>query len=176
MKDARVPTFLYCFLLILGVLQGVGVYPQLPEVMASHFTGQGAPNNWQPKPVFFLLMTLAVVASTIPAFIVPRLLPSLPASKINLPNKTYWLAPERRDGTWQFFRAQMAWFGCALLFVLLYAAGQAINANLPTARHFDSQGMLYVMIGFLLFCILWVVHLVYHFRDVPASESASQPK
>ena len=121
MNDARLPTFLYVFLLVLGLLQWAHVYPQLPDVMASHFSGHGTPNAWQPKPAFFRVDGIVIPVTAVPTFVVPRRLPSMPPDKINLPNKSYWLAPERREATFCFVRTQMAWFGCALLFVLLYA-------------------------------------------------------
>jgi uncharacterized membrane protein len=173
MNDTRLPTFLYFFLLVLGLLQWAHIYPQLPAVMASHFTGHGTPNGWQAKPVFFLFMAFAIGVTAIPTFLVPRRLPSMPSNKINLPHKSYWLAPERREATFAFFRAQMAWFGCALLFVLLYATSQAINANLPTIGHFDWQGMWYVLVGFLFFCVGWIIHLLRRFSHVPESEISS---
>jgi uncharacterized membrane protein len=173
MNDARLPTILYFFLLVLGVLQWAHVYPQLPDVMASHFTGQGTPNGWQPKPAFFVMMALVIGVTVVPAFLVPRRLPSMPPDKINLPHKSYWLAPERRQTTFGFFRAQMAWFGCALLFLLLYATSQAIDANLPSVGRFDWQGMWYVLGGFSVFCIGWLIHLLRHFHNVPESEISS---
>ena len=136
----------------------------------NHFTGRGIPNGWQSKPAFFLLMAIVIVVTALPTFLVPRRLPSMSPEKINLPNKSYWLAPEHRASTWSFLRAQMAWFGCALLFVLLYASSQAINANLPGITQFDWQGTLYVLGGFLLFCIGWLIHLLHHFYNPPDSE------
>jgi len=173
MKDSRLPTFLFCLMVVLAVLQCVHIYPQLPDVMASHFTGRGVVNGWQPKPAFFLLIGVVIIVSAIPAFVVPRRLPSMPDEKINLPNKSYWLAPERREETWRFFRAQMAWWGCALLFLLLYTMSLAINANLPSVGHFDWQGMWYALGAFLLFTTLWIVHLLRYFYKIPGSGISS---
>lgn len=176
MKDPRLPTLLYLLLVVFAVLQFAHVYPLLPDVMASHFTGHGTPNGWQPKQAFFVLIAVVIVTSAIPTFVVPRRLPLMPPEKINLPNKSYWLAPERREETWRFFRTQMAWFGCALLLLLLYAMSEAINANLPSIGFFDWRGMWYALGGFLLFSILWVIYLLRHFYNVPKSEFASSAR
>jgi len=173
MNDSRLPAFLYLLMLVLGVLQWVHVYPQLPETMASHFSANGAPNGWQPKQAFFLLASVVIAMTTLPSFLVPRLLGSLPASLVNLPHKDFWLAPERREETTRYFRSQMAWFGCALLFLLLYAISQAINANLPGIRHFDAQGMWYVLGGFMLFTLVWTIYFLRHFYNVPPSQLSS---
>jgi len=173
MNHPRLPTFLFCFLLLLGSLQCIHVYPQLPDVMASHFSGRGVPNNFQPKSAFFLIFGVVTAVCAIPAFLVPRRLPSLPPDKINLPNKSYWLAPEHREGTFLFFRAQMAWWGCALLFLLLYTMTLAINANLPSIGYFNWKGMWFALGAFLFFTIFWLTNFLRHFLNVPDSPSPS---
>lgn len=175
MNSSRLPTLIYLLLLVLGLLQWVNVYPQLPETMASHFAGDGTPNGWQPKPVFFMLTLSVIVLTSIPAFFVVRGISKRSPDKINLPHRDYWLAPERREETWRFFSTYMAWFGCALLFVLLYAVSQAINFNLPKIRRFNTRGMWYVLGGFFLFLTLWLTSFMRHFYNVPPSDPASMP-
>lgn len=173
MNDSRLPAALYVLLLVLGVQQWVRAYPQLPHSMASHFDAFGTPNGWQPKQAFFLVTSVAIAMTVLTSFVMPWLLDWLSPKSINLPHKAYWLAPERRKETWQYFRAQMAWFGCALLFLLLYAISLAINANLPNIGHFDSRGMWFVIAGFFLFSIGWTARFLRHFYNVPPSDCSS---
>jgi uncharacterized membrane protein len=176
MNNERIPTFLFLLLVLFAVLQCVHLYPQLPDTVASHFDAHGRPNGWQHKSAFFIVIGVVILVCTIPAFIIPRRLPYISPDKINLPNKSYWLAPERREETWRFFRVQMAWWGCALLFVLLYAMFLAINANLPSVDHFNSEGMLYALGAFLLFSVIWMIQLVRHFSQLPDSNSSSSSR
>ena len=169
MNDSRIPTGVYLLMLLLGLLHWAHVYPQLPDVVASHFNASGAPSGWAPKSGFFVIMVVVVGVSALAGFLAPRLIQRKPASKINLPNKDYWLSPEHADETWSFLRAQMAWFGCAILFVMLYGTSLAINANLPSVGYFDSRGMIHVMLGFGAFCVLWLANLLRHFYNVPSS-------
>jgi uncharacterized membrane protein len=172
-NDSRLPAALYVLLLVLGVQQWVRAYPQLPPIMASHFDASGTPNGWQPKQAFFLVSSVVMVMTGLTSFVMPHLLNRLSPKSINLPHKAYWLAPERRAETWQYFGAQMAWFGCALLFLLLYAVSLAINANLPSIGHFDSRGMWYVIVAFFFFSIIWTVRFLRHFYNAPPSDSFS---
>jgi uncharacterized membrane protein len=167
MSDPFLPRIIYFFLLATGILDWVRRYPQLPARMASHFGANGVPNNWQSKEAFFFGMAGALSISFVVSFLLPRLINALPVNLINLPNKEYWLAAERREGTSRYMSAMMGWFGCALLFLLLFATSQAINANLPAVGRFDGQAMKMVLVGFLLFTGIWLILLMRHFYRPP---------
>lgn len=169
MKEFRLAAFIYFLMLAFGILKWLHVYPQLPAIMASHFAANGKPNGWMPKNVFFALTILITAISALPAFLAPRLMASRPASRINLPRKEYWLSPEHRAETFEFIKGQMAWFGCGVLFVLLYGTSQAINANLPSVGYFNSRGMFYVMVGFVVMILVWMIRFLRHFYDAPDS-------
>jgi uncharacterized membrane protein len=174
MNSRRLPALVYFLLLLLGLLQWVNAYPQLPEVMASHFAADGTPNGWQPKQTFFLFTAIIIAITSFPTFFLTHRISKRPPEKLNLPHKEYWLSPEHREETWRFIGTFMAWFGCALLFVLLYAISQAINFNLPSIHRFDTQGTWYVLAGFILSVTLGLIYFVRHFYDVPSSSTSSQ--
>jgi uncharacterized membrane protein len=167
MNDLRLPKWMYALLLASGVFGSLHYYPFLPERMASHFSAHGTPNGWQPKEGFFLIMGLVTGLTAIIGFLAPALIARLPASQINLPNKAYWLRPEHRAATMEFVAGQFAWFACALLFVILFGGYQAIQANLPDVAKFDSQAMRIVIVGFLVYVLVWVLRFVRHFAHIP---------
>ncbi|NOX87732.1 MAG: DUF1648 domain-containing protein [Calditrichaeota bacterium] len=74
-------------------------YPLLPEQMAIHFDALGRADSWASKAVFcgINLGLLVFVAGLF--HLMTYLLPRLPEELINLPNKKYWLAPERKADT-----------------------------------------------------------------------------
>ena len=157
----------YFLTLLMGLLEWMHVYPQLPDRMASHFDLYGRPNGSQPKETFFLVMAVAIVMTGAIGFLVPIAIAASPAELINLPRKDNWLGPERREETFRFLRTRLEWFACGVLFVLLYATSQAINANLPDNGPFMVQGMLCVLVGFLLITAAGAVQLFRHFSDAP---------
>lgn len=169
MSNSRIPVLFFLFLLLLGVLQWVNVYPQLPSRVACHFAADGTPNGWQPKQDFFLIPGLAIALCIFVSFVLPRILALLPPSMINLPNKSYWLAEERLAETVKVMNVHLAWFGCGFLFVILYAMSQAIHSNLPTHGQFDANGMLFVIAGFLLYAFFVFAHMLRYFLRVPPS-------
>ena len=169
LNNSRLPAL--CFFIMLGVStwSWARLYPWLPDRMASHFSGSGVPNGWQPKQDFFVFAGIMVAVCAVLSFLLPRVAAVIPPALINLPNKSYWLASERREETWRVLASYMAWFGCALLFVLLYAISQAIRFNLPGHEPFNSRGMVAVLAGFCLFVVLLSVRMLRQFFSVPPS-------
>jgi uncharacterized membrane protein len=167
MNDPWVPGVVYGFLLAIGVLDWVRRYPRLPERMASHFGPHGEVTNWQTKEQFFMTMVVLVGVSFVAGFVVPLLIGIMPASMINLPDKQYWLAAERRQETMRYLSMKMGWFACGVLFLHLFVTSEAINANMPSHGQFAIGATFAVLFGFLVFMGIWTLLLMRHFRRVP---------
>jgi hypothetical protein len=124
-------------------------------MVPSNFSVSGRIQSYTSKEAF-LVLYLVVVAGT--AFFFPGLgflTIRKPVSKINVPNKDYWLAPERRQGTFDFIIIHMSWFGSAtLLFVMrmfhsCYRAALGSNLNPdPRLPNVWISGLIYG--GFML--------------------------
>jgi hypothetical protein len=112
-------------------------------------------------------MFLVSAASAVVCFLAPHQIAAKANARINLPNRNYWLAPERREATMRFISATMAWFGSCLLFVLIAGTFLALQANLGPDRRFNSQAMLVVMAGFLASLLRLMIGLFRHFQRVP---------
>jgi uncharacterized membrane protein len=152
-------------LVLLGLLMAAYYYPRMPERMASHFAGDGHPNGWQPREAFFLIMFLGSASSALVAFFAPWRIASQADARIHLPNRDYWLAPRRRSQTMNYISAFMAWFGCAVLFLLISGTFLAFQANLVPGQHFNSQALLVVVVAFLLFLLVGLIRFVRHFQN-----------
>jgi len=167
MQNSGLPKFIYVLMAAVGLLYFSLLYPRLPDPMASHFNPGGAATAWMPKSAFFMLIAIVTLAAGVPIFLVPRSMAKLPNNKINLANREYWLAPERRAETMQYLGIQMGWFGCAVLALLFSGLYIAVAANQRPEHTFDS-GSFYVALGaFFAFILFWLVRLLSHFARVP---------
>ena len=84
-------------------------------------------------------------------FWVSRKIASQPDTRLNLPNKEYWLAPERRAETFAYFDNFCAWYGCVFLFVVVFAMGLAMRANFDSPPRLPTGPILFDIAGFVLF-------------------------
>jgi Protein of unknown function (DUF1648) len=121
----------------------------LPEIVAVHFNAAGVADGFATRAgcrTFMLAFTLGaplfVAAVT---GILPRL---LPASMINIPNRGYWLAPERAAESVAFMSEQGIWFGCILLVFLCGADWMLVKANSSAPPTLDSAKFITMLVIF----------------------------
>jgi uncharacterized membrane protein len=163
MPNTRLPNSIFFGLVVVAAVQ-LNYYAQrLPEIVGSHFGKSGVASAWQTKIAFFSVELAVIVLATIVTFVIPRLIAAMPASAINLPNKDFWLSPERREDTFSFLRSQMAWFGCALLAFLLFVMELVFRANLQTPPRLNMAAFVPALIAFIVFSTRWTVRFVVHF-------------
>ena len=167
MQNSRLPKSVFLVLAAAAAIHFFYLYPQLPDVVASHFDAHGAPNGWQTRTIFFAFFVGSIVISTIVCFGVPMLIASMPPALINLPHKEYWLSPERRPTSLAFLRAHFAWLGCAVLLVGIFAFEFSVRANFQPDKRFDTTSLLYVFAAFFVFLVVWMARLLARFGKPP---------
>jgi uncharacterized membrane protein len=158
--DSRLPKLVFVLLVLYVAIHFSYYYPQLPGVVASHFNGHGLPNGWQTKPAFFGVFVGISVLAVVIGFGIPSIISALPPQLINLPNKQYWLAPEHLAETQEFLSKYFAWFGCALLLMIILTFDYAVQSNLHPHSPPDSARMWHILAGFLLFTLAWIVRIL----------------
>jgi uncharacterized membrane protein len=149
-------------LLGLAFLRFAQRYAHLPSVVASHFGAGGRPNGWMNKQDFLWMSLVMVGVATIVGFIAPLLVERLPPSLINLPNKEYWLAPERRAETLATFGKWMEWFGSGLIGFFTYVYELVFDANIEH-RGLSEGPFLIGLVLFMGFALGWSIAFLRRF-------------
>ena len=155
--------YLFYGLVGVAVLQSVFYYPQLPPTLASHFDGAGSPDGWSGRTAFFATY-LGIMALLVIVFdCLPRRSGQHDKLRINLPNRDYWLAPERRSATLEYLQRRLMVLGIAHQLLAIYTIQLAIIANL---RRAPLDTSIYWALGlYFLFLAAWLLRLFLHFRQ-----------
>ena len=165
--DSRLPKLIFVLLVLYATAHFSFVYPQLPNVVASHFNGRGAPNGWQTKQAFFQVLIIVSVVVVVLGFAIPKTIAALPIQLINLPNKNYWLAPERVAQTMAFLELTFAWFACALFLFNILVFDYAVQINLHPQHPPAPERFWYILVGFLVFTFAWTIRMLAKFLRPP---------
>lgn len=138
-------------------------YPNLPENVASHFNGLGEPNGWMSKQNFVIFEGVILLIIIFEFTLLPALIKKMPNSLINLPNKDYWLAAERRETTFFTMGKYFEWLSIALLSLFIAINQLVFQANL-TRQNLPGTAMWLILGAFVAFTIIWSIKFVIRFR------------
>jgi len=164
----RVTWSVFAVLLLFALLFVTGTASELPLTVASHFDAAGQPNAFMTRSgyirfVLCLCIGLPVLVVSILSVVYSR------ASELKLPNREYWMAPQRIDRTRSFLVAHAVWLGSLLVVLSCFVHWLELGANRQQPPHLSSQSFAACMIAFLVAIAVWIAALMFAFRR-PARE------
>jgi uncharacterized membrane protein len=146
-------------LFVAAVAQLAWLYPQMPARLATHYDGAGSPNGWMTREGA-IVFHLAILGVTALAFVaLPVLLGRLSPTLINIPNREYWLAPERRAATVAALQNWMAFLGCGAVALMIAITQLNFQANLRSEPKLSSTALVACVGAFLLYMGGWIFAL-----------------
>jgi serine/threonine-protein kinase len=174
MRLDKAPVTVLLLLAALAAVQMLHYYPQLPEQVAVHFGSNGEPNGWSGKGEFALLMCGMEALFVVFALVLTVVLDRIPAALVNIPNRNYWLAPERRVQSMEFIKNQVVWMEVATLGFFVALAQLVILANLGDSPPRLTSDFWYVFAAFVGVMLWLALRLVFRFvsakDEVPPQE------
>jgi uncharacterized membrane protein len=148
----------------LGVILSLYYYPRLPDRIAVHFNASGSADGWGARDHFFLIIDGAFAFLVVLLGGLPLLLRHIPASLINLPNRDYWLDPERKDATLDRLTDQLLFFGAMTLFLMDGIMYLSFTANLSKKPAMSSELLWSMIVGFIIVNVGWTIYLIRSLR------------
>ena len=160
----RIGRIIFVVALLICVVEMFRLWGISPQQMAAHFNAQGDPDRFVTKPEFFWFQIQTLFIVVLVSLPLQVLLLVVPPNLINMPNREYWLAPERREET----LGRLSDFGPLMFGVILLAILAAfeisVYANLQTPVHFNAGLMGAVMFAAMGLIVLMLIRLVLSFR------------
>jgi len=160
------PCVLFVLLLIGSAGFIVATVGAFPDHVATHFGWGGRPDGWMSWNGYLTWMLsfgiVFPVVVTAMVSLLPRAWPGL--AFVNLPNRDYWFAPERRAASLAYLGRHACWLGCLIVLMmagihaLILQAHDVVPPKLPETPFFS------LLIGFLLALGVWILVLYRKFH------------
>lgn len=137
----------YMLLYAVAALHLWHYYPLLPEKMATHFGANGQPNGWMSKDEFALFYIGFLLAVSGIFLLFGAFIKKLPGRMLNIPNKSYWLAPERAEETRKSIGRDLTFIGLFIGVFLIGINHMLIAMALQNVQTLNTT-QLFVWLGF----------------------------
>jgi uncharacterized membrane protein len=158
----------YAFVAALAGLQVAHFYGQLPDVIASHFDGNGVPNGFMPRTAFvgFYAGILAFVMVVFGG--IGWLSKAIPTKLINVPNRDYWFSQARAAASRAWLAAQFQNFGVVLALFLVVVMQLVFRANTgPVPARLSAASIVPCLVALLGGTAFLLVRMVRRFSRLP---------
>lgn len=154
-------------LAVIATVQIILQLPALPTPLAVTFNAAGKAVGWG-TPQEFVTLNLIIVAIIVAiALVLPGLMGKRARIRWRLPNRDYWLAPERLPATIDHLKRQFLWHGVMTLLLLMAVFQLVVAANLKQPPQLDSTRLLILLGGYVLFVGLWAYAFWRKFARIP---------
>jgi hypothetical protein len=162
------PSLLLCLATATVLLTLCVVTGDLPERVPTHFDAAGRADGWSTRTGFALeLGGLSLFLCGLFGAL-GALVARLPTSLVNLPNRDYWLAPERRAESLRAIRDRLHSLGAATEVLVLGLVLYCVRASRSEEAQTGPDPTTWVLLlGYLAFVAGWIVSLHRRFAKPP---------
>ena len=127
---------------------------RLPLLVASHFGAAGIPNGFMTRASYTAFMLAFVIGLPVVLVLVSSYALKNAGARLNLPNRDYWLAPERAGVTVAFIRAGILWIGVLLITFLGYVHWLVVLANEIQPPQLSQPWFIGGLVGFFVVLLM----------------------
>jgi uncharacterized membrane protein len=137
---------------------------QLPDRMAAHFDINGQPDGWESRSSYISFIISFGTGLTLFIVFMGFMVRLAPKQMFSLPNREYWLAPERRADTMAYIFSQMLWFTCWWICFLIGMHFSVIDANNQVPVQLPCWEVYGLLAIFLAGIPVWALIMMRHFK------------
>jgi uncharacterized membrane protein len=154
---------------------------RLPDLIATHFGAGNRADAWVTRDDYRLTLIAILVAFPMLMALLMGFLPRRFPRWTNIPNREYWLAPERQTESVRFLFAHGCWLGCLIVLMIVGAHYAILAAHRSAPPMLPLAVFLPMIVGFLLSVVVWIGIFYWRFRRPPKvlrlrGHGASEPR
>jgi uncharacterized membrane protein len=136
----------------------------LPERFATSFNFSGEAEGWMDRSSYMTFVSVMGTVGVLTFVLVGFLCRYLPGKWINIPQREYWLAPERRADTLGYVSCQMLWFASILCCLFIAVHISTIRDNRLNPPHMPMGEFMAIIGCFLAGTLIWTLIFLLHFK------------
>jgi len=137
---------------------------QLPAIAATRFDLGGAPNAFITRQGYRWLMGFLVGIVPLLVAFLPALIGSRWPQLLNIPNREYWLAPERRAETLASVGSRTMLLAAVMIAFMCFTHWLVLGANAAVPMKLAGTPLIIGVGAFAAFVVGWIVALHARFR------------
>ncbi len=147
-----------------GLMFVLATAARLPDIAATRFDLGGTPNVFMDRQGYRWLMGFLV--GVVPLFVafLPTLIGRRWPQLLNIPNRDYWLAPERRADTLASVGSRTMLLAAVMIAFMCFTHWLVLEANAAVPMQLAGTPLLIGVGAFAIFVIGWIVALRTRFR------------
>ena len=153
----------FALALLLAIFYFSNTIPSLPPLVASHFDGAGFPTAHMTRE-FYTKFVIGMGVGFPIAMVALLSVVYSKASDMKLPNRDYWLAPERIAQTRALLVAHAVWFGCLMVAMVCYMHWLVLTAHRSVPPRLSNQMVMGGLLVFMGIATGWIIGLLRTFR------------
>jgi len=134
------------------------------KVVATHFDLEGRPDIWMDRSTYLLFSMALGIGLPLLLIGLGYVVRFLPVNSINIPNRNYWLAPERREVTFDFLFRHLLWLACFEAIFMIGVHLLIAHANRQVPPHLSLPLFWGVFGSALAFVAFWLWVMLRRFR------------
>jgi hypothetical protein len=159
----KIPWIAFALALLFAILYISNTLSSLPPMVASHFDAAGFPTARMTR-AFYAKFVFGIGVGFPIAIVALLSVVYSKAGDMKLPNRDYWLAPERIAQTRALLVSHAVWFGCLLVAMVCYTHWLVLAAHRNVPPHLSNQMVMGGLLVFLGVALGWVIALLRAFR------------
>lgn len=170
-RRAFAPTVSGMIVLLVGAAAFVLITgSNLPPLVASHFGIGGAVDGFMSRNAYLGFMLIGVVAFPLLIVVPQRLVRTISPRLINVPNRDYWLAPQRIESTLDYLRNHAIWFAALLVLFMCFVHWEVVQANMRRPVRLVAEPFFVGFVVYVASVFVWIGAMMVHFSRRPDAD------
>lgn len=165
-QDKQLPT-VFIYLLAFACTFILYTSQWLPDQVASHFGPNHLADGWMSRAGYVIFMLAFTVGMAVLISVFTGMFPARYPQWTNVPNRDYWLAPERRAESLDYLAAHGRRLAYLIVMMMLGMHYAILLANQARPPRLPGPVFTSILISFALALAWWIVRLYRRFPRPP---------